>query len=197
MKVIIDTSSLLSLVRYYLPFDKNSILNNFFKEKVANGELIIIDKIIDECKYLSKGDVLTALPFLVDATFNKTFKLPLKTESIIPPAPEKFFRMVDNNFVIKNLQLWLTESEFEIKKNEFINFADIKLILTCLKFINELPSEKVFLITEETERNNDNKLFKKIPDICNQLQIKTKTLPELFQLYTELEVNYFLNNYII
>ena len=34
MKVIIDTNSLLSLVRYYLPFDKENLLFNFIKEKI-------------------------------------------------------------------------------------------------------------------------------------------------------------------
>jgi hypothetical protein len=45
MKVIIDTNSLLSLVRYYLPFDKDKILYNFIKNKVQSGEIIIIDKV--------------------------------------------------------------------------------------------------------------------------------------------------------
>ena len=45
MKVVIDTSSLMSLVRYYLPFDKKSILFEAIKTKIANGEILVIDKI--------------------------------------------------------------------------------------------------------------------------------------------------------
>lgn len=52
MKVVIDTNSLLSLVRYYLPFDKNSVLFSFIKEKFSTGEIIIIDKILEECEYI-------------------------------------------------------------------------------------------------------------------------------------------------
>ena len=33
MKVVIDTSSLLSLVRYYKPFDEKSVLYDFIKDK--------------------------------------------------------------------------------------------------------------------------------------------------------------------
>lgn len=34
MKVVIDTSSLIALVRYYLPFDKDDTLKIFFKKKL-------------------------------------------------------------------------------------------------------------------------------------------------------------------
>ena len=54
MKVAIDTNSLLSLVRYYLPFDKKSVLFDFIKAKIKDGEIIIIDKILEECEYTSK-----------------------------------------------------------------------------------------------------------------------------------------------
>lgn len=36
MIVLIDTSSLISLVRYYLPFDKDQILYNFLKDKIES-----------------------------------------------------------------------------------------------------------------------------------------------------------------
>lgn len=66
MKVVIDTNSLLSLVRYYLPFDKKGVLFKFFKNKIEKGEIIIIDKVLEECTYTSKGMVLTALDYLND-----------------------------------------------------------------------------------------------------------------------------------
>jgi hypothetical protein len=53
MKVVIDTNSLLSLVRYYLPFDKKGILFKFFKNKIEKGEIIIIDRVFQECTYNS------------------------------------------------------------------------------------------------------------------------------------------------
>jgi hypothetical protein len=179
MKVVIDTSSLLSLVRYYLPFDKKTILFEAIKSKIASGEILVIDKIIDECEYTSKGIVLTMLSFLTDKTFNKAHKLPLNTEFILPPAPAKFYRMVDNNFVVNVQRARLNETQYDALKNDFMNSADMKLILTSLNFKKEFPLEEVFLVTEETEVSNDNKLFKKIPTICLQLDIETINIQQL------------------
>ncbi len=161
MKVVIDTSSLLSLVRYYLPFDKQKILFETIKAKIADGEIVVIDKIIDECEYTSKGIVLKTLSFLKDKTFNKSHKLPLNTEFILPPAQVRFYRMVDNNFVVSIQKAKLNETQYDSLKNDFMNSADMKLILTSLNFKNDFPTEEVFLVTEETEVSNDNKLFKK------------------------------------
>ncbi len=181
MKVVIDTSSLLSLVRYYLPFDKQKVLFEIIKAKIADGEIVIIDKIIDECEYTSKGIVLTTLSFLKDKTFNKSHKLPLNTEFILPPAPVRFYRMVDNNFVVSVQKARLNETQYDSQKNDFMNSADMKLILTSLNFKKDFPTEEVFLITEETEVSNDNKLFKKIPAICLQLDIQTINLQQLIE----------------
>lgn len=38
MKVVIDTSSLVSLVRYYLPFDKERKLKSFLEERILAKE---------------------------------------------------------------------------------------------------------------------------------------------------------------
>jgi len=181
MKVVIDTSSLLSLVRYYLPFDKETILFEAIKSKIASGEIVVIDKIIDECEYISKGIVLTTLSFLTDKSFNKTHKLQLNTEFILPPAPVKFYRMVDNNFVVNVQKARLNEIQYDVLKNDFMNSADMKLILTSLNFKKDFPLEKVFLVTEETEVSNDNKLFKKIPAICLQLDIQTINIQQLIE----------------
>jgi hypothetical protein len=74
MTVVIDTNSLLSLVRYYLPFDKNSVLFDFIKTKIQSGEIIIIDKVLEECTYNSKGIVLKKLDYLADKSFLKNTK---------------------------------------------------------------------------------------------------------------------------
>lgn len=179
MKVVIDTSSLLSLVRYYLPFDKKKILFEIVKAKIANGEILVIDKIIDECEYTSKGIVLETLSFLTDKVFNKTHKLPLNTEFILPPAPAKFYRMVDNNFVVTVQRKRLNETQYDSLKNDFMNSADMKMILTSLKLRSENPMEEICLVTEETEASNDNKVFKKIPAICSQLDLQTINIQQL------------------
>ena len=89
MKVI-DTSSLLSLVRYYLPFDKENILFEFVKSKIESGEFIILDKVFEECKYIAKGVIVKKLNFLSE---KKTL---FKTDKLLPT--KKFSNQV-NNFV--------------------------------------------------------------------------------------------------
>lgn len=190
MKVVIDTNSLLSLVRYYLPFDKKGVLFKFFKGKIEKGEIIIIDKVFQECAYNSKGIVLSTLDYLNDKTFLKSAKVPYKTDSLLAPSPVKFIRQVENQFVnsVVRRQKKLTETEFENQKNTFLNDADMKQIILCLNLIKD--GERVVLVTEETEGSNDNKLFKKIPAICKELEIETMTLPELIAKYDGIDIDF-------
>ena len=90
MIVVIDTSSLLSLVRYYLPFDKNNILFDLIKSKVENGEIIVLDKVFNESSYTAKGVVIEKLDFL------KLKKNQVKTTYILPS--KKFFNLMENNY---------------------------------------------------------------------------------------------------
>lgn len=190
MKVVIDTNSLLSLVRYYLPFDKKGVLFQFFKKKIEIGEIIIIDKVLRECTYNSKGIVLTTLNYLTEKAFLKSAKAPFKTDSLIAPSPAKFLRQVENQFVntVIRQQRKLTDTEFENQKNTFLNDTDIKQIILCLNLLKD--GEKVVLVTEETESSNDNKLFKKIPAICKELEVETMTLPELLAKYDGIDFEF-------
>lgn len=190
MKVVIDSNSLLSLVRYYLPFDKKRVLYQFFKKKIEIGEILIIDKVLEECTYNSKGIVISNLNYLNDKEFLKSAKVPLKTDSLLAPSPAKFLRQVESQFVntIVRKQRKLTDTEFENQKNTFLNNADMKQILLCLNLQKE--GEKVVLVTEETESSNDNKLFKKIPAICKELNIDTLTLPELLEKYEDIDIDF-------
>jgi hypothetical protein len=190
MKVVIDTNSLLSLVRYYLPFDKKKVLYQFFKKKIEKGEIIIIDKVLEECTYNSKGIVLSTLIYLNDKELLKSAKVPFKTDSLLAPSPAKFLRQVESQFVntIVRKQRKLTDTEFENQKNIFLNNADMKQIILCLNLQKE--GEKVVLVTEETESSNDNKLFKKIPAICKELNIDTLTLPQLLEKYDGIDIDF-------
>ena len=64
----------------------------------------------------------------------------------------------------------------------------MKQIILCLNLIKD--GERVVLVTEETESSNDNKLFKKIPAICKELQIETMTLPELIAKYDDIDIDF-------
>lgn len=190
MKVVIDTNSLLSLVRYYLPFDKRGVLFKFIKKKIEIGEIIIIDKVLQECTYISKGLVLTSLVYLNDKTFLKTAKVPFKTDSLLAPSPAKFLRQVENQFVntVVRKQRRLSDTEFDNQKNSFLNDADMKQIILCLNLLKN--GDEVVMVTEETESNNDNKLFKKIPAICKELNIETLTLPKLLTKYGGIDIDF-------
>ncbi|MBI3883906.1 MAG: DUF4411 family protein, partial [Sphingobacteriales bacterium] len=131
--------------------------------------------------YISKGIVLETLSFLNDKAFNKTHKLPLNTEFILPPAPAKFYRMVDNNFVVAVQRARLNETQYDSLKNDFMNSADMKMILTSLNLKKDNPLEDILLVTEETEVSNDNKVFKKIPAICSQLDLLTINIQQLIE----------------
>ena len=105
MKVIIDTNSLLSLVRYYLPFDKHKILYNFIKDKIQSGEIIIIDKVHEQCSYISKGIILSKLDFLEDI--------------IVQEAGKEIEYKNEENYIER---IWKTSSGFTISLENMKNF---------------------------------------------------------------------------
>ena len=86
MKFLIDTNSLLILVRYYLPFDKNDSLKNLIQNKISIGEIILLDRVVEESKYVSKRIVVKTLEFLLDK------KLQTNTNDLFPFP--KFFNML-------------------------------------------------------------------------------------------------------
>ena len=197
MKVIIDTCSLLSLVRYYLPFDKQNNLLNFIRSKIEASELIIIDAVYKECQIIAKGIILDTLFYLKDKNFKKDNEVPVNTENIIAPSPAKFLRQVDNQFVIGIMKNRLSEAEYENRKEEFMRSADMRMILYYLNLKQQAESQPwqsslfeedtnrkdIIIVTEETQANNDGKLFHKIPKICEILNIPIMTLPELLTEY--------------
>lgn len=172
MKVVIDTSSLLSLVRYYLPFDKQNILFDFFKSKIENKEFIILDKVFEESKYTSKGIIVEKLDFL-----SKKKNL-IKTDELLPTR--KFFNQVDNQFINQSIKNKLDSVEFENRRNAFLNSADVKLLLYGIQS-RQNGFEPCSIVTEETETSNDNKSFKKLPAICKMLDLDVFTLPRLLE----------------
>lgn len=178
MIVLIDTSSLLSLVRYYLPFDKDAVLFDFFKKKIEGKEILVIDKVIEECKYTSKGVVLERLEYL------RSKKNHEKTDLLLPS--KKFFNQLENNFINASAKNKLTSVQFENRKNDFLESADAKLILYSLTKIKE----DLVIVSEESESSNDNKAFKKLPTICKFLNLDIITLPELIEKYEGINLKF-------
>lgn len=181
MRVVIDTSSLMALVRYYLPFEKGNSLKDLFQQKIETGEIIVLDKVFEESTYISKGIITKELKFLKN-------KL-VKTSDILPYP--KFFNQLENQLCYGVLKNRLNSIEFENERNKFLETADAKQILYCLKDNNSLEFDKPILVTEETKVENDKKLFKKIPEICSILNIESCNLPALLKNHLNIKLSEF------
>jgi len=184
MKVVIDTSSLMALVRYYLPFDNDNSLKDFFKTKVENKEIIVLDKVAIESKRNDKGIIIKSLEFIEDK------KNQVKTDVLLPEA--SFIRDLENRLCYGARKNTLNEVEFENRKRVFLEEADSKLLLFCLSNKGGLNLDNCLLITEETRADNDEKLFKKLPVMCELLGIEHCNLPSLFQNYYNLQLSKYL-----
>jgi len=176
MIVLIDTSSLISLVRYYLLFDKDQTLYNFIKEKIESKQILVLDKVYEECEYTAKGIVLEVLKYL------KSKKNITKTTEVLPT--QKFFNQLENQFINGSVKNKLSDVEFENRKNDFLNSADAKLLLFSISD----SSKQYVIVSEETETSNDNKSFKKLPTICKILDLEIITLPKLLKNYQEINL---------
>jgi hypothetical protein len=64
----------------------------------------------------------------------------------------------------------------------------MKQVILALNLKNK--DEQVVLVTGESESSNDNKIFKKLPVICKELEIETMTLPELIAKYDGIEIDF-------
>lgn len=182
MRIVIDTSSLLALVRYYLPFDKDDSLKKFIIGRIDAGEIIILDKVFEESKFIAKGIIIKEL----NPPKNKV----VKTSDILP-AP-KFFNQLEHQFCYGFQKNRLNSAEFEIQKNKFLDSADAKQILYCIKDKNSLDIDRPILVTEETKTENDSKLFKKLPEICTILDIEHCNLPMLFKNHFNINLSKYL-----
>jgi len=180
MKIAIDTNSLLALVRYYLPFDNDKLLYNFIKEKISSGEILITDKVNNECKNKSKGLAFDSLHL------EEHKKSIINTSDILPDT--KFFNLLVNNFCDGSVRNRFSDEEFESEKTKFLESADAKLVLMGYHNQKSINSEKFIIVSEETSLSNDGKTFKKIPFMCGVLRIEIITLPRMLQLFSDLKI---------
>ena len=129
----------------------------------------------EECSYTAKGLVVKSLTYL------KTKNNRINTTEILPN--QKFFNQLENQFINGSVKNKLSKVEFESRKNTYLDSADTKLLLYSI--INK--QDNVVIVSEETESNNDNKSFKKLPAICKILDLKIITLPKLLKLYNDID----------
>ncbi len=183
MTYIIDTSTWITLVKYYKPFDNSSTIYDFFRQKVLNGDFIVLTEVSIECSYVAKKIVINELDFITDK------KIITKTTDLIPT--KAFYNMLDNQFCNQLQKKRLDEIEIESLTNKYLKDADSKIILKAIQY--KKSKEDICIVTEETSANNDNKLFKKIPAICSILDIDCIGLPELMENYNS-EISILIKN---
>lgn len=165
---IIDTSSLVAIARYYLPIKDEVKLLRFIESKFRTGELIMLSSIHLEASRTQKGIALELMDFLNDN------ELKFNDSDLIPPAPRKFSNQLDYNFCILPQKKRLTAEEYALQKAQYMITGDAKMLLYALNNSDKDP----VIITEETKLSNDGKLFKKLPAICEILEIKHMTIAE-------------------
>ena len=169
MRYIIDTSSLLSLVRYYEPFDSgNEILIPHIEELFKN-KLVLLKAIKEEAERVAQGKIIQKLPFL-----NK-----IQPEKDIDIITEKQHRRIDDKWCVKRQREEINNDGYSIKKSEEFKKGDFQLILFALA--KKEKNNIVTIVTEESTRLNDRKLFKKIPMICQSELIRCITLPAMLK----------------
>lgn len=171
MVVVADTSSLLTLVRHLLPFDRDGIILPTFEREVRSDGLLITDKVLVECREISSGEVVKAIGFLGD----KRFKA-YDTSTL--PMDRRLFDFVDNGFAVKAKVKKLSEDERASQRERFINGADFS-ILRCAyaskwEARHQLFGGEVAVMTEETMAQNDGKCYKKIPLCCRAMNMDIK-----------------------
>lgn len=183
MEYIIDTCTWVSLIRYYKPFDKGSIIYDFFKRKIEDKEIVLLKEVSEECKYISKGIVVQELDFIKDDNFIT------RTSNMLPT--KKIYNLLENQFCNTFRRRNLEDYEIDSLTQSFIKSADAKIIMTAMA--RKKQGKEIIVVSEETVSNNDNKLFKKIPAICSILQIKYLKLPEFIKKFDK-EISITINN---
>ena len=167
MKYVIDRSSLIYLQRYYI-FDKYHArleyekFRDFIKSKFNNGEIVIIDKVENE------GINWIVKEFEIDN--RKIINTDDNIDRLLKVAYDER---------IKNEKCEYDDTQKQAEREKEINNkADLSLVAYCQKLKG--MGEDACLITEESKSNNYNiKVYKKIPNICENYDIKCYNLPHL------------------
>lgn len=178
-----DTSSLVALSRYYLPFDESHQLEDFIRRKFLNNELVVLDTILNEIKYISQGSVLKTLTFITERK-----DLIVNTSELLPVSPRRFDNLVSNNFVIQAFLKNGVDIDFSVMKRNFLDSGDGKLILTMYN-MRENGANQSCIVTEESRFSNDRKGFKKIPAICDIIHAECVSLVDYLKL-TPLHISF-------
>lgn len=170
MAIVVDTCSLIMMAKNYLPLDESGKMAAFIKNSFLSKELLLLDVIHNETRWTAQGLVLDKMSFLNEKN------LIISTVDLLPPAPKKFDNMVDKNFCVTRLRKELTDEEYIQQKSEFMKSGDAKILIYA--WTQQYKKPELFechIMTEETKNQNDGKLFKKLPILCDLISVKTIT----------------------
>ena len=177
MKYLFDTSSLLAISRYYLPFDREKKLYKRICARFLAGDIVILDTILNEGRYVAQGVILRSFPFLLDKK-----DLIINTSDLLPFSTRKFDNLVNNNFSVSAL-VNNGKVDFSMLKQNFLASGDGKIIVYAYNKMHE--GEKGFcVVTEETPFPNDGKVFKKLPALCDIIDVPHMNVVSLLERTT-------------
>lgn|GEM_PF-5826286 len=110
------------------------------------------------------------MDFLLDKKVNKEFKYSVKTKNMIAPKPTKYIITKSNQGLNTGLIKTnnITKLEVDNLVNEYISSTDSIMLIYTLNQIHK--SNSVMIVTEESDKDNDNKVKKKIPFFCKRLR---------------------------
>ena len=164
---LVDTSSLVILVRYFFPHDQNHFLRGKLIHFIETKKVVYTEAVHEECQRVSKGIVVEELDFLKNHIHAKSNKV----------IDKKMHNKIDDHFAYQGQKRKLEEANaYNNEKASFINSGDFQLVKYAL---NDQQSRVI--VTEETN-SPDNKCFKKIPLICKHENIECINITELFNL---------------
>lgn len=192
MVVVVDTCSLHRLVEYYLPLDKERQLVPLFERLFLSREIIMTESVFLECSRMSKGEIISKLPFLSSSKVKSQI---IKSDTFLPD--QKLLRIVNEHFTIKEKFNSLPTEQQLVQKEHFLQGGDFS-ILQCAYMekkgmAGSLFGDNLRVLTDESSSDNDNKCFKKIPVCCKILQTETVNIREYLEHITDGKIELIIN----
>ena len=137
----------------------------------------------DECSHTSQGVIVKKLPFLSSKEFKN---LIVKEDYFLPDT--KFLRIINDHFLIKAKFNSLLPEQQEAQRESYLHSGDFSLLL-CAYMENKgmagsLFADELWVLTDESANENDNKCFKKIPTCCKILETPTINIREYLEKIT-------------
>ena len=170
---LIDTSSLLSLVRYYVPFDRDERLRKKIQKMFIEKQCLLLESVSEEAARVSGGIIPSTYDFLKEKGEKK-----INLIKNFSPISGECHKLIDADWAIQKRKNKMGDQEYSGIKEKEIQRADLQLILT-VKYNNKYKG--AIIVTEESKSTNDSKVFKKIPIICKIENIPCITLPEMLK----------------